>query len=122
MLRPCHSSGFRKPARFESLKACAAPITIRRPDHILPFEPEELALAQTRGYGEHIERFEPAATFPYCLKESTRLGGGEGVDLFALGPRGFDCLGDVAGNQPVGDRVLERFVQRGVDVLDGTRR
>jgi len=62
------------------------------------------------------------ALAPACFEEAAGLLGRERGDLPLLRPGRFHGLADVARYQAVRDCLLERLVERDVDVLDGARR
>ncbi len=81
-----------------------------------PVQCEQLALAHAGGYRERENRFQRTIARP--VQKRPRLFGSEGSHLQMPGARGVDEAGDVARHEVPPHRLLERFVEHGVDVMD----
>ena len=89
--------------------------------NVVPLEPEQLSLPQPGGNGQDVEGFE-AVALRAPRTASLTCSGGQRSHLFPAYLRRLDGLGGVARDKAVRDGLLERLVERDVDVLDGARR
>ena len=88
--------------------------------YIFPLEAQKLAFPHAGVDSQHVEGFETIAARRF--EQSLCLLAVQGFYLFALDLRGFDGIADVAGDQPVEHRLLERLAQYAVHLVHSGRR
>src|SRR5215204_4810305 len=90
--------------------------------YVIPLQSEQLSLAETGVYSQHVEGFESVPGLVRHLKQELGLLRRERVHLFVGRLRWLHGLGDIPGYQAVHHRLLEGLVERGVDVADSAGR
>src|SRR5918993_4239546 len=115
--------GLRSPEHRATLRGGERAPHLQRPGlkvNVAPLEAEQLALTQPGMDGEDVERFEPVV--PHGLEQYLHLLCGQRSYLLLPHLWRLNRFGGVAGYEAVGDGLLERLVQGGVDISNGARR
>lgn len=86
------------------------------PVHVLPLQPQRLALAEAEGQGDHPAG---AVALPASgFEQQLDLNHGVRLDLVVIDRRRLSQLGGVLGNVAAADRLFQRRPQRPVDLMD----
>jgi hypothetical protein len=103
-----------------SLCSCQGAPYVQRPGikvDVVPLEPQQLTLPESSVDGEYVEGFETISAG--CVEQHLDLLGGQRAYLLPAHLWRLDGLGRVARDETIAHSLLERLVERDVDVLDG---